>query len=190
MKRFILPMVILASVSCASDQNQAAAATEENETAAPAATAQPKDPNAPVGTITLMADRQKATEGNEICVPIRVGNFNNILSTQYTVSWDQAVLTYSTVKDFKLPYMTAANNFGDVHTEKGKLTCLWIDNSLKGVTLADGAKIYDICFVPKKGSAGKSSPIQFVEEPTPFESVNTQEQILSIIPVEGVVEIE
>lgn len=196
MKRFIFLLVILFGIGCQSESNQGASTTSTNDSGTVVATAtqnQPKasttDPNAPVGSITLEAEKKTGSVGNEVCVGIMVSNFQKILSTQYTLKWDPTILNFAQVRGFNLPLMTT-QNFGLVHKDKGLLPCVWIDNSLRGVNLTDGAKIYEICFIPKSGSLGKTSPIEFTETPTPFESVNLDERVLTIVPQSGSVTVQ
>ena len=187
-------LISLILFSCGNEPKQSTEEQEKEEpqvlsTANQAPPTKVIQPVVPVGSIGLSLESKTATEGNEICVGVFVSGFTNILSTQYTISWDPTILAYAQVRDFKLPQMTK-QNFGEFHSEKGKLPNVWIDNSLTGVSLPDGTKIYEICWVPKSGSKGRSSSIQFTQEPTPFESVNLQEKVLEIIPTHGKIEVK
>jgi hypothetical protein len=133
--------------------------------------------------LTLVAEHQAAKSGQEVCVNISVADFNNLLSMQYSLVWDPEVLVFENVQGFNLPYL-GENNFGLNRRDKGILTFVWIDNALKGISLADGTVIYQICF-KVKGQAGSGSEIKFSPEPTPFEVVDKSEQVLSINGVSG-----
>lgn len=138
--------------------------------------------------ITLKVESKESAPGEIICLNISGANFRRILSTQYSIQWDPAVLTYTGLTNFKLPYMTK-ENFGAQAVDKGIITCMWIDNSLKGVNLVDDSSLYQICF-KVVGKSGSTSAIKFTQKPTPFESVNLEEKLVTIQPVSGAVKVK
>jgi hypothetical protein len=144
--------------------------------------------NAQTSAITIKVDTREATAGEVICLNISGTNFRRILSTQYSIQWDPAVLSYTGLTNFKLPYMTK-ENFGVQAVDKGVITCMWIDNSLKGVNLVDDSQLYQICF-KVVGKSGSTSSIKFTQKPTPFESVNLDEKLVTIQPVAGSVKVK
>jgi len=143
---------------------------------------------AQTSVITLKVESKEAVSGEIICLNISGANFRRILSTQYSIQWDPAVLAYSGLTNFKLPYMTK-ENFGVQAIDKGIITCMWIDNSLKGVNLVDDSSLYQICF-KVVGKSGSTSGIKFTQKPTPFESVNLEKKLVTIQPVSGVVKVK
>lgn len=145
-------------------------------------------PASVAGNLTLVAPKRTASPGETVCLDITVAGFQQLLSMQYSVRWDQNILEFKELKEFKLPSMDA-NNFGTNRAQNGLLTALWIENSLKGVTVADGTSIYQICY-KVKGKSGQFSSINFVERPTPFEAVNTSDQILGIKGIDGKVTVK
>lgn len=138
--------------------------------------------------ITLKIDSKEVASGEVVCLNVSGTNFRRILSTQYSIQWDAAVLTYTGLTNFKLPYMTK-ENFGVQAVDKGIITCMWIDNSLKGVNLIDDTSLYQICF-KVVGKSGSTSAIKFTQKPTPFESVNLEEKLVNIQPVAGSVKVK
>lgn len=138
--------------------------------------------------LTIMADHVEAEAGKQICVDVKVADFQNLLSMQYTITWDENVLELDHVQGFKLPFL-GARNFGAHRKSEGILTVVWIDNDLQGISVADGTSIYQLCF-NVKGQSGNGSEIKFEPEPTPFEVVNIKEQVLSLNPVAGSVVIK
>ncbi|GDX45020.1 hypothetical protein LBMAG24_03470 [Bacteroidota bacterium] len=80
-------------------------------------------------------------------------------------------------------------NFGVQAVSKGILTCMWIDNSLKGVNLVDDSSLYQVCF-KVIGKSGGVSGIKFTQKPTPFESVNLEEKLVTIQPVSGTIKVK
>ena len=138
--------------------------------------------------ITLKAEKKTAAPGSKVCVNISVDNFSKMLSTQYTLRWDPKVLEYTGVQGFKLPYLTK-DNFGTVGIKKGFLTVVWIENNLKGADLANGAAMYQVCFTVK-GKTGSTSSIAFSPTPTPYEAVNSKEQLAKVSVVNGSVSVK
>ncbi|MDX2070701.1 MAG: cohesin domain-containing protein [Haliscomenobacter sp.] len=138
--------------------------------------------------ITLKAEKKTAAPGSKVCVNISVDNFNKMLATQYSLKWDPKVLEYAGVQGFKLPYLTK-DNFGTVGIKKGFLTVVWVENNLKGADLPNGAVMYQVCFTVK-GKAGSSSSIAFSPTPTPFEAVNSKEQLAKVSVVNGSVSVK
>lgn len=140
------------------------------------------------GGVTLALGTESAEVGETICVPVTVADFQNILSMQYTLQWDQRYLEFETISDFGLPWLSG-NNFGTQKTAEGLLTVVWIDNSLQGVTKMDGQPVFTICF-KVTGGRGQKAYVGFTENPTPFEVVNKQEKVVSLNPVAGGVNVK
>ncbi|WP_353483743.1 cohesin domain-containing protein [Haliscomenobacter sp.] len=138
--------------------------------------------------ITLKAEKKTASAGSNVCVNISADNFGKMLSTQYTLRWDPKVLEYTGVQNFKLPYLTK-DNFGVVGINKGFVTVVWIENSLKGADLPASTPMYQICF-KVKGKAGSSSNISFSPTPTPYEAVNNKEQLAKVLVANGSVTVK
>lgn len=134
--------------------------------------------NAQQAPIGISIDDVKVQEGEQVCLPVHLFNFRNMLSMQYTIKFDPEVLTFVGVIDQQLPYMNTSN-FGLHNAQKGEITVVWIDNSLQGVTKAEGDSAFTLCF-RVKGKTGTQTEITFTDQPTPFESVNVNEQVIPI----------
>ena len=190
MKRLLWSVCILVLFS--SCQNDQSAQQQAVQSTAPAPTPAAKSvPSAPsvVGSITLSLGQVNAKVGETICVPVSVASFQQILSTQYSINWDPNLLTFKGFKGFQLQGM-GAGNFGTPLAPKGILTCVWIDETLKGVSLPDGTVIYEVCYEVNANAGGQGIPIQFSDQPTPYESVNLQEQLMEIIPINGGIQVK
>lgn len=75
-----------------------------------------------------------------VCVDITVENFNNILGAQYVVTWDESILINAMPDNFNLPGLTA----GSFNIDGNCATLSW--NGVEGVNVADGTRIYSMCF--------------------------------------------
>ena len=80
-------------------------------------------------------------------------------------------------------------DFGFNRVKEGLLPFVWINDALQATTVPDEAAIYQVCF-KAVGASGQSSAVRFVEQPTPFEVVNVNEEVMELKPVEGKVSIE
>lgn len=137
--------------------------------------------------LTIIAQPIQVNPGAEACVPVKVEGFNNLLAMQYTLAWDPKVLEFKGVNKPGLPYLDQAD-FGFNRTKEGLLPFVWINDALQPTTVPDGSVIYEACFAAI-GASGQSTAIRFVQQPTPFEVVNGNEEILGLKPVEGKVAI-
>jgi hypothetical protein len=87
-----------------------------------------------------------------------------------------------------LPNLGEAN-FGLTNSERGMLGISWYDASLKGISLEDGTKIYEMCF-QVSGDSGSSSKIRVTNDPVIIEVSNSAERILGIPTGDGEVVVE
>lgn len=139
--------------------------------------------------VLLIEATSTAIKAGEMgCIDIKVRQFINLLSMQYTIAWEPEVLKFNTVKNFGLPYINQ-QNFGGNRLLEGRLPFVWIDNQLRGTTLPDESTIFTLCF-DALGKAGQESEIRFIEQPTPFEVVNIREEVQQLEATPGKVKIE
>ena len=140
------------------------------------------------GILNLKANEVESAPGKLACVDISVANFRNVISMQYSLTWNPAVLKFSNVHGFQLPFL-GEPNFGNHRAAQGVLTFVWIDNTLKGIDLPDGNSIYQVCF-EVVGKSGEESTVAITNKPTPFESVNAEEKLLEIQASNGKVTVK
>ncbi len=141
-----------------------------------------------VGSIELLTEGKEVAKGEEVCIPIKAKGFKQIVSMQYTLQWDPAVLKFKSFGNFELPGLSE-QNFGTHITQKGKLTHAWFDLNVKGITLPDESPLYELCF-EATGDPGSKTTIQFVEDPTIIEIANVNSGFLELKQVPGLVRIE
>lgn len=99
----------------------------------------------------------------EVCVPVTVSNFTDIRSMQFILKYDPAVLDFTRVSGFNLADLDAAD-FDEM--TPGNIMVSWSSSmaSANGVTVANGTKIFDVCF-NLIGTSSQSSPIEIVGTP-------------------------
>jgi gliding motility-associated-like protein len=119
-------------------------------------------------TLTFTASSETALPGQQLCVDISVDKFDCIVSAQYSMHFNPAILEYTTINNFGLPGMTLSGNFGLQAVNNGTINFSWLDPNTTGVTLPDGSVIYTVCF-NVIGSIGQTSPFTFDGNPTTVE---------------------
>ena len=186
MKYIFFVIMILLVGNCQSSANKDIAEAVKSAPPSKPQVATPAQSAATVaqGAITLALETVKGEQGGTACIPMKVANFQAILSTQYSINWDVKELEFNTLKNFKVQSM-GDQNFGLPLTDQGILTCVWVDPTLKGVTLPDGTTLFDICFNVVGEPKESVAKVALTERPTPFESVNLREEVLLIQTVDG-----
>lgn len=84
-------------------------------------------------------------QGERGCMPITVNDFDNIVSMQWVLHWDPAVLEYQCTRRFNLSGLSG----GDIvpsQSTPASLVVTWADPAGVGVTVPDGGRIFDVCF--------------------------------------------
>ena len=111
--------------------------------------------------LALYAQNTTVEEGEEVCVAIQVGNFDDIQSMQFTLAWDESVLEYVRQDNFGLPDLGNANfNF----IAPNRLRVSWTPLSSAGA-IDNCTTIFEVCF-NGVGSCSEmeSSAIQFIND--------------------------
>ncbi|MBN8679654.1 MAG: T9SS type A sorting domain-containing protein [Chitinophagales bacterium] len=88
-------------------------------------------------------DRKEAAPNQVVCVPVFAQGFDNILSYQYSLSWNANVLKYDHTQNYQLPGLTATS-FNLV--APNRLLVGWADPSGKSQSKPDGAVLAEVCF--------------------------------------------
>jgi hypothetical protein len=84
------------------------------------------------------------TSSTEVRVPIRVKNFNDILGMQYTLDFNNKVLSFKGIEN-----NTLATNYCTDFIKDGKISFLWVDPANEAKTLADSTVLFDLVFDKK-----------------------------------------
>lgn len=140
------------------------------------------------GIVTFKMNNYQAQVGSNITIPVKVAGFLNVMSIQGTVQFDPAILQFVSVQNFTLLTGMTIGGFGTSQVNSGKLTFSWMEPGLAGLTLSDSSTIFSITFLVT-GSAGQTTPLQFVNVPTPFEVIDPTMSPISYALVNGSVSI-
>ncbi|GEM_PF-1814933 len=110
---------------------------------------------------TLEVGSTWASVGSQICVDVKAYNFTDIYAMQFSMSWDSTALQLDSLTNFQLPWLNASS-FNVASS--GHLVLAWIDLDLLGVTLPDGATLFQMCF-----TVMDSAQVNFGSWPVPVE---------------------
>lgn len=184
-KLFLLILPLL--MACGS-RDAAQQETNEMPASARSASVDAQETNTPDQGLTIFAPTVTAKNGETVCLDVQVQGFQQLLSMQYTITWNKNVLEFTALKNFNLPFLDQ-NDFGLHLTQNGLLTCAWIDDALKGVTVADNTSVYQVCFIVK-GKAGEESYFKITDRPTSIEVIDLREKSVPLTKKAGNVKIE
>ena len=140
------------------------------------------------GEFALIGGNVSVLEGDEVCVPVSVNGFKNILTMQFDMAYDQNMLEFVGFRNLSLAGLTEEKfgKPGEGRVAMGQITFAWIDDSAKGVTLPDGTVIFEVCF-RTKGAAGSQTMFQFDE--TFAEVADAGSKVLPFKGLDGMVNI-
>lgn len=119
--------------------------------------------------VLFKVENANVTAGSSFCVDVKAAGFQDIVTYQYSVGWDDNVLAFSHVDNFNLPGLDASN-FGNPQSDR--LTTSWIDLTLSGASVPRGTPLYSICF-DAIGNPGDRTPVAITDNPTDIEVINT-----------------
>lgn len=133
--------------------------------------------------VTLEFPSVNVLPGGSICIPMTTFNFEEVVSMQFVISYDPAVVTWTGVQSINatIPDFTS-NNLNDTG---GNIILSWFDFSFNGVTLADGSTFFELCF-DVVGNIGDCSPIDITStQSTMIEITNIDGDLLDLFDLDG-----
>lgn len=114
---------------------------------------------------------------------MRASSASQLLGMQFTLFWETGKLALTVIQGGVLEKLND-QNFGKRLQDKGVLTFSWIDYSLEGVKLDEGAVLFRLCF-EVRAPAGSRIAIGFRQAPTPYEAVDRYERLLPVRTRDG-----
>ncbi len=86
-------------------------------------------------------------EDTNVCIPLKVTNFNDIITFQGGFMWNPSVLLFTGTQNYALAGMNPVGSF-NIDTLGGIGSFVWFDNSggAGATTLADSSTVFEICF--------------------------------------------
>jgi len=97
--------------------------------------------------LTLDISSVSIDPGEDICLPVTVTNFDEIVGLEVIFQFDSDVIEFVDVQNFDLKDLSGSSfgRPGEGTNPEGQLKLSWLDFSAAGVTTADGTAIFEIC---------------------------------------------
>ena len=109
--------------------------------------------------------------GGEVCVPVTVLNFLDVVGFAFTINYDETQLSFENINSLNpaIPDFTLSGNFGTPsQIGAGNISVNWFSQSIIPVNLSNGQALFEICFTVI-GDDGDVSDIVFTSNITPIE---------------------
>lgn len=100
--------------------------------------------NGMADTVIISTPNVSSSIGEELCIPIQIKNFDNIVSFQLALRWDPSILNFTSIVNTTLRDVRE----GSTQADEGILRLLWFDSALSPSTLEDLESIVEVCFEP------------------------------------------
>jgi len=128
-------------------------------------------PDGCVLPVTLTLPTGRGLPGENLCFPVTVDNFSDIVAFQFDLDFDPAILRFNSISDFH-PNLTAAILFNSPVSSGGTLRegltrVVYNDNFAGPSTVPDGDVLFTVCF-EILGSIGDQSPLINVDPTAEF----------------------
>ncbi|MEQ1747329.1 MAG: cohesin domain-containing protein, partial [Saprospiraceae bacterium] len=146
-------------------------------------------PPPPPASLQFVSGNATSVNGAAVCAPVCTSNFTDIVSAQFSLGWDPAVFDFQQVKNFN-PALSGLNssNFFTGQSGNGLLGFGWYDLTANGVSLPNGAVLFEVCFTPV-GSNGSSTPFSFPNGPALMEVTDKAGATVPVQTVSGTLNI-
>ena len=95
-----------------------------------------------IDKVTFITPQVNATSGSQICLPLEVANFDEVIAVQFGIKFNPSVLAFSHAESVDLPDM----KFGTTQAANGELRALWVDPESLSSGVQDGSTIAELCF--------------------------------------------
>ncbi len=118
---------------------------------------------------TIFVEDTSVDPLENIEIEVKVADFENIGSMQFSVNWDPAFLQFDSVSVGATPVLPDYSNasIGQTMTAQGKLGTLWFEQNLNTITLADSTAIFKIFFAVLATEG--SSEVSITDDPIDIE---------------------
>ena len=120
----------------------------------------------PVDNVVLTLPELEALPGSQICVPLTVENFSQIVSTNFSLQWDPSILQYTGVQNYAIPAMSLPPDVLNAQmAAQGQLGVALNTTNGSPFSVANGGTLFEVCFTII-GQLGECSPIAITNTPT------------------------
>jgi hypothetical protein len=128
--------------------------------------------------LTLVLNDQKAANGQTIAVPFRAADLENILSFQFTLDFNEDVLSYNGMEMGALPNFSPAS-VGQSQAEAGKLAIGWFNG--QPVSADPDEVLFTLFFEASADIPSLQSLFALSNEITEIEAFNSAYQFMDVV---------
>lgn len=102
----------------------------------------------PDGNTVFLTPDLVGAPNSILCVPIQVENFDNVLGSSFSISWDTTLLSYIEVTNPHpaIEPFSQVGNLNEVETGIGYLGFTYSEFLGAGITIPDGETLFEVCF--------------------------------------------
>ncbi|NRA50334.1 MAG: hypothetical protein HRU12_14475, partial [Phaeodactylibacter sp.] len=132
---------------------------------------------------------QTVQPGEQVCVPVTVLNFLDVVGFAFTINYDETQLSFQNINNLNpaIPDFSVAGNFGvPSQIGAGNVSVNWFSQSITPVNLTNGAALFEICFTVI-GDDGDVSTISFSSDVTPIEISDSNGDIIQFNSLPGTI---
>jgi hypothetical protein len=130
-----------------------------------------------IASFNLIPVPASVEEGEQVCIDFEAQNFGDLTSLQFGLSYDETVLSFSTIESTILPAFTSSNYFSN----GGGLVTLSYEPSVSdypnGLEIQNGENILQICF--EAIAVAENSEVSLTPEPVLFEVYSSGQKLKS-----------
>ena len=133
--------------------------------------------------ISLFVDDAEVAPDESFCVDVTVADFEDIVSLQFSMNWDEDVIDYDNlVLGNVLPGLNNIN-FNLSNTSDGYLAMSWHHASLQPVTLPDDAVLFSLCFTA--AANGGATQVEITSTPIVIEATDENTNTVNVNVYDG-----
>ncbi|HMS28440.1 MAG TPA: gliding motility-associated C-terminal domain-containing protein [Saprospiraceae bacterium] len=123
--------------------------------------------------LILDIETKSVTKGGEICIAVRVKNFVNMQSLQFSIGYDPTVVSLERVQNVYNNLVNLDPGLIRNDTLKKALIFLWDDINAKGQSVPDGVTLFELCF-KAVGKPGECTSLFLSNFPASIEAIQKQ----------------
>ena len=122
---------------------------------------------------TLSISSASANPNQVVCVDVTTQGFDNIQGMGFAFGWDPSIITFTEVRNINLPGL-GESSFAPQGSDRLNL----LYNPPSAQSVADGTRLFQLCFTTSATCDGSSSAISFVAGNVPIEIVGAGNEVL------------
>ncbi|NBP71112.1 MAG: hypothetical protein EBU52_20530, partial [Cytophagia bacterium] len=142
--------------------------------------------NPPYETTIFLPD-STGVRNSDMLMPVFVNDWSDVLGAQFSVAWDNTVVTFVGVESFGLPGMDV-NSFNLSSVDEGHFSFAWSDPTITAQSLPDTTALFYIRF-NLSGDYGSTTPVAITHYPVAIEVISADYEAIDVIRIDGAVNI-